>query len=189
MWGVGCGLLPSYGAFGSDALDQVASGNASTFQPPGTAEPQDLHVVRLTGLTPGTRCAMPPPGPRPRLGCHKGRRRRNSARRRGLPSNPFNPPARPPAESRRAHSTLTRRAGWGLCVRARVCQVLVRRWERDRRVGLERGAGFCHRACVWFVGRLAAAPLVKKKTALAAWSFSLNLFSFSGPTGGVLCAC
>jgi hypothetical protein len=39
---------------GAAELDQAAAGNASTFQPPGSARPQDLHLVRLTGLLPGT---------------------------------------------------------------------------------------------------------------------------------------
>jgi len=38
-------------------LDQVATGNATTFQPPGTALPQDLHLVHLTELEPGTKYA------------------------------------------------------------------------------------------------------------------------------------
>jgi hypothetical protein len=43
---------------GGDAqLDQVATGNATTFQPPGTALPQDLHLVHLTELEPGTKYA------------------------------------------------------------------------------------------------------------------------------------
>ena len=48
------GTFVRYGVADQGELDEVTSGDAYTFQPFGSAEAQDLHLVRLAGLLPGT---------------------------------------------------------------------------------------------------------------------------------------